>query len=210
MRTVQEAVSRGSLTRNAICEAALLIIDTDGLPAVSMRGLASALGVKAGSLYHHFRSKEELLAECAELLYQETGPLPSGGNWKDQVCAIFVQLADLVEMHPQAAPLLIGNLARSRSARERARAIAVAVGASGLSPEGRASLLSNLAALLAGHSVLSVWASGSVDAPRLKGPDAGQAFPAVGTQVRLMGQEFEAGMAALIDGFVRGESGEGF
>ncbi len=176
MRTVQEVVPRGPLSRNAICEAALRIIDTDGLDAVSMRGLASDLGVKAGSLYYHFRSKEELLAEVAELLYQETGPLPSDGDWKDQVCAIFLQLADVVELHPQAAPLLIGNLVRSRSAQERARALLTAGRASGLDREKLASLLGNLAALLAGHSVLSVWAEDGLDAARTGDLEAGRSL----------------------------------
>jgi AcrR family transcriptional regulator len=41
-------------------EAGLLFV-RDGYEATSMRDIAAAVGIKAGSLYHHFASKDELL-----------------------------------------------------------------------------------------------------------------------------------------------------
>ena len=45
------------LTPDLIFERALGIIDADGLKALSMRRLASDLGVEAASLYHHIVDK---------------------------------------------------------------------------------------------------------------------------------------------------------
>ncbi len=50
-----------SLTRDRIVEAALRIMDDEGLDAVSMRRVAREVGVEAMSLYHHVRDKDDLL-----------------------------------------------------------------------------------------------------------------------------------------------------
>ena len=57
---------RGTSTATAIDEAAihdaaLRLVDTEGLDALSMRRLAAELGVAAPSLYHHVAGKSELL-----------------------------------------------------------------------------------------------------------------------------------------------------
>ena len=49
------------LTRQAIVEAALRVLDRDGMDALSMRKVGEELGTGAASLYWHVRNKEELL-----------------------------------------------------------------------------------------------------------------------------------------------------
>src|SRR5580700_8218103 len=55
------AEAKPALSRRAIVDAALRIIDTEGLDAVSMRRIAQDLGTGAASLYAHVADKEELL-----------------------------------------------------------------------------------------------------------------------------------------------------
>ena len=52
---------RVSLTREGIVDAALVVLDREGLDGFSMRAVAEELGTGAGSLYWHVRGKEELL-----------------------------------------------------------------------------------------------------------------------------------------------------
>ena len=47
------------ISKRKTLEAALRIIDTEGLDAMSVRRLAIELNVNAASLYHHFRNKDE-------------------------------------------------------------------------------------------------------------------------------------------------------
>ena len=49
------------LSRTRIVEAALGLVDRDGLAALSLRKLGEALGVEAMSVYHYFPSKRHLL-----------------------------------------------------------------------------------------------------------------------------------------------------
>ena len=65
----REAPVKERLTRDRIVEAALSIMDEEGLDAVSMRRVAREVGVEAMSLYHHVRDKEDLLdAVCARVM----------------------------------------------------------------------------------------------------------------------------------------------
>jgi AcrR family transcriptional regulator len=148
----------GRLSRDLICEVAIEAIDQVGLDAVSMRMLAGTLGVKASSLYHHFGSKEQLMTGVAEFLYQKLGQPPPSDDWAEQVKGTFIQLCDFIQGHPNAAPLLVRDLARSLVALERADALLKLVRRAGIGSEMSASLLSNLVALLVGHTLLSAWA----------------------------------------------------
>ncbi len=62
-----EAV-RGTLSRERVLATAMTVADADGLAAVTMRRVASELGVEAMSLYHHVPSKERLLDGLADAL----------------------------------------------------------------------------------------------------------------------------------------------
>jgi AcrR family transcriptional regulator len=58
--------SREPLTRERVVEAALRVMDGEGLDAVSMRRVAREVGVEAMSLYHHVEDKEDLLDGICE------------------------------------------------------------------------------------------------------------------------------------------------
>lgn len=55
----------GTATADDIRRAALRLFAHDGYDATSMREIAAAVGIKAGSLYNHFASKEEILWDLA-------------------------------------------------------------------------------------------------------------------------------------------------
>jgi AcrR family transcriptional regulator len=57
---------REPLTRARVIEAALRVMDQEGLEAVSMRRVAREVGVEAMSLYHHVEDKEDLLDGICE------------------------------------------------------------------------------------------------------------------------------------------------
>jgi AcrR family transcriptional regulator len=149
--------TKGGLTRDLICETALRLIDRSGLESLSMRALAAALGVKAGSIYYHFSSKEELLTGIAEFLFRKVGRLPDGDDWTDRVKGTFVQFRAFVQAHPNAAPLLLRDLPCSSVAKKRANVLLRILGRAGLDPIASSCLVSNLVALLVGHTLLAAW-----------------------------------------------------
>ena len=61
--------AREKLSRDRIVEAALDIMDREGLDALSMRKVAREVGVEAMSLYHHVTDKDHLLdGVCARVM----------------------------------------------------------------------------------------------------------------------------------------------
>ena len=59
--------------RRAIKASTLAIIETEGMDAVSLRAIARQLGVSEAAPYHHFSSKDDLLAVLAADAYREFG-----------------------------------------------------------------------------------------------------------------------------------------
>ena len=67
-----------NLTKDTIVTAALAIMDTYGLLDVSMRRIASTLGVQPSALYWHFSSKQDLLAGIADAILGDLPPYTAG------------------------------------------------------------------------------------------------------------------------------------
>lgn len=97
------------ITHRAAAEAALSMIDKNGLEALSLQSVARVLGVSAPSLYHHFRDKEELLTHVARLLLEYVGgeQLSWSVHWEERLIELSVATRRVMLRHPNAAPLAL-------------------------------------------------------------------------------------------------------
>jgi len=92
-----------NLTRDAIVTTAVNLLDTYGLPDVSMRRIASTLGVQPSALYWHFASKQDLLAGIADVILADLPPY-SGGDltrlplWTARLHALLLSHRDGAEL----------------------------------------------------------------------------------------------------------------
>ncbi len=110
-RLRERAAPRIPLTRDAIIEAAMRILDSDGLEGLSMRRVAEELGTGAGSLYWHVRNKEELL----QLLFERaTGemelPEPDPSRWQEQLKEVGRQMRAVMNRHRDIARVSLGRI----------------------------------------------------------------------------------------------------
>ena len=94
-------------------EAALALIDREGVEALTMRRLAGALGVEAMSLYEYTRGKDELLvamyrvdSDLTHTLEELELPLRERTGWKERIYAVVDAWLRLAEQHPNSFPLL--------------------------------------------------------------------------------------------------------
>ena len=87
-----ERGSRGpapSHSRDDIVATAIALADTDGLAAVSMRAVATALGTGAGSLYRYLSSRDDLLDLMTDRVAGELRPYPEAdGEWLDTMLVL--------------------------------------------------------------------------------------------------------------------------
>jgi len=72
------------LSRERVVRAAVAVADAEGLAGLSMRRVATELGVATMSLYRHVPGKEDLLLLMSDLVFGEV-PLPEEPprNWRD-------------------------------------------------------------------------------------------------------------------------------
>lgn len=110
-RTPRKEVQRRSLSRQAIVEAALGVLRTDGIDGLSMRRVASELGTGPASLYAHVAHKEELL----ELVYDEVAaeipvPEPDPARWREQVTQLWEDSRDTLLRHRDIARVALGTV----------------------------------------------------------------------------------------------------
>jgi AcrR family transcriptional regulator len=104
--------ARPPLTRARVVEAALELIDEDGLEQLSMRRLAGRLGVEAMSLYNHVSDKSDLLRGVADaVLTSMVAPtpelVPDHDDWRARVRWVLHELRRACVAHPDAVPLVV-------------------------------------------------------------------------------------------------------
>lgn len=98
---VEQAQAPRTLDYDRIAAAAVEIADQDGLDAVSMRRLASELGVATMALYRYVRSKEDLLWLMTDVVVRdvEVPDAPDAG-WRDIARASATQTRAVIRAHP--------------------------------------------------------------------------------------------------------------
>jgi TetR/AcrR family transcriptional regulator, tetracycline repressor protein len=100
---------RARLTKDAVVDQALKLADSVGLEALTIRKLATELGVTPMALYWHFRSKDELLTGLVERVWGEIdlAGVDRSAPWPDQVRTLFESLLAVLRAHPAAPKLLL-------------------------------------------------------------------------------------------------------
>lgn len=99
------------LTVDAIVDAALEIVDTEGLDALSMRGVAQKLGTGAASLYAHVANKEDLVDLVFDRVAGELRhPTPDPDRWEEQLRSGMRQVRDVFAAHRDLAQASFGRI----------------------------------------------------------------------------------------------------
>jgi len=104
-RTEPTAEPRERLTRERVIDAALVIMDAEGLEAITMRRVARDVGVEAMSLYNHVADKEDLLdGICARVMADFRFPDEDGG-WVETTRHGASEWRRVLKTHPNVLAL---------------------------------------------------------------------------------------------------------
>ncbi len=108
------SVKRGkppNLTEKEIVDAALEIIRSEGLEALSMRRLSRELGRSAMAPYSYVADKQQLLDLVArEVLSEVSLPSPESGSWEDRLRAVVEAIDARLRQHPGIAEILFARM----------------------------------------------------------------------------------------------------
>ncbi|MFC3991158.1 TetR/AcrR family transcriptional regulator [Actinoplanes siamensis] len=94
------------MNERTIAEAALVVVDTEGIGALTMRRLAEQLSTSPMALYHHLPDKEAVLEAVAQLLLAEVEAPPPGLGWQETLRRIMRSARAVALRHPHAASLI--------------------------------------------------------------------------------------------------------
>jgi TetR/AcrR family transcriptional regulator, tetracycline repressor protein len=95
-----------ALNREVFVKAALDIVDSEGLDALSMRRLGAEVGVDPMAAYRHFPNKDALLDGVVEAVVAEVDlEADPSQPWRAQIAALARSYRTALLAHPAVAPL---------------------------------------------------------------------------------------------------------
>ena len=170
-----------ALTRERVVDAAIGLVERDGLAELSMRRLAAELGSGTMSLYNHVADKEDLFDGMVEHVLAGVR-VEGGSDWRtvvaDWATDCRAALLDRIDLIPLViAPQRLDHLGRL------SRAVGAALVAAGLDPDDATLVVRVVGRYFAGAVLL--------DAPRLR---------ADGAPRDRLDRTFAAGLDALLAG----------
>jgi AcrR family transcriptional regulator len=126
-----------TLSREAIVDAAIKVLDAEGLDAVTMRRVADELGTGQASLYAHVADKDEMVAAVLDrVLGEMTVPDPiDPARWQEQLKEIAWSARTTFGRHRDIARASLGNIPTGEGALPGMNAMVGILLAGGVSPQ---------------------------------------------------------------------------
>lgn len=196
-----------ALSAPRITDAAIDLIDRNGLDSFSFRTLATLLGCQAMSIYHYFPSKNHLFEALVDILIAEANDYPDTGSWQNRLRGAASAYRRMALNHPGFFPYFATFRLNNRSGLDCLERILRIFEASGLSAELRARHFRILGYYLVGACIDET--SGHSKGPSAVAPvpfeEARRDFPAIMAVGAYFGADrhqatFEAGIEILIKG----------
>ncbi|HEV7707673.1 MAG TPA: TetR family transcriptional regulator [Asanoa sp.] len=139
--------------RDDVIDAALRILDQQGLPDLTMRHLAATLGVAPSALYWHFPNKQSLLAAVSDRIIAGARPLAAArGDWQTGVRAEAAALHDALLAYKDGAEVVSSTLALGLGASDLQRRLSAAIGVGGFDEQTTSLAAETMVHFIVGHA----------------------------------------------------------
>jgi AcrR family transcriptional regulator len=127
---------RDPISRDAIVDTAIRLLDAEGLDGLSMRRIADELGTGPASLYWHVGSKDGLLDLVFDRLIGEvTVPEPEPGRWREQLKDVARSQRAASLRHPYVVRISIGRIPMGPNALRYSERVLAILASGGLAPK---------------------------------------------------------------------------
>jgi TetR/AcrR family tetracycline transcriptional repressor len=128
------------ISRESVAAVALRLLDDEGVDALSIERIATELGVRGPSLYHHFADKSEILSEVARLVLGDLDLDRPTDDWKEWMVEATLTFFRRVLEHPSSAAILLEHMPDASTVPGFGRAARLLTQA-GIEPEAQVLLL---------------------------------------------------------------------
>jgi TetR/AcrR family transcriptional regulator, tetracycline repressor protein len=142
--TQAREADRAKLSKQAVVDRALALGDAEGLEALTIRRIATELGVTPMALYWHFRNKEELLAGLGDQVWSELDTdVDPAASWDLQMRGLLESLLHVLRAHPCASQLILEGEKNSNAALTASETALAVLRRGGFDPEHAAEITRN-------------------------------------------------------------------
>jgi AcrR family transcriptional regulator len=156
-----------SLTDAGIAAAALAVIERDGIAGLSMRAVATEMGVGTMSLYRYVDGRDQLEGLVIGLVLDAVDTrVPAGAPWEEQVTTLVGRVWEVVRAHPAVVSLLLTRRHGSEGTLRWGEAMLAALAEGGFAGEERAIAFRALLSYVLGAVQVEHTARCPVRAPR--------------------------------------------
>jgi AcrR family transcriptional regulator len=190
------------LTRQRIVDAAAELVDEEGLEALSMRRLATELGVQGPSLYNHFATKADIVDAVADAVIEQVDVSAFENHpWPEALRRWALSYHAVLVAHPNVVPVLAQGPGRRPFALAMADTVYGALIDAGFSP-ARATHIGALMRYLVTGSAIGSFALGFDIDPSLyeRYPHLHRAHRLAAHHVAVDEGAFALGLDLLING----------
>jgi AcrR family transcriptional regulator len=97
---------RVPLSRERVLLGAVAVADAGGIAGLTIRSLATELGVKPMAVYHYVANKSEILDGIVDIVFAEIDLPPRDGNWQNEIRQGAASARAALRRHPWALGLL--------------------------------------------------------------------------------------------------------
>jgi AcrR family transcriptional regulator len=154
----------GSLSREQIVAAAIATIEMGHYESMTIRSLASELGVAPMTLYRHIRDRDDLLDEVAnQLLEKSWRPTEVHETWQEWISEAAMRLRNLLVARPAVLHVYLSHPVATPAAVERMESMLKVLRAAGLDEHSAGALYATLHTYTIGFAALeasrSAWKS---------------------------------------------------
>ena len=124
-----------AVSKTAIIEASIKILNRDGIGGLTMRTIARELNIKAASLYNHIRSRQELFGEISEYMITRSAIPETGDNPYDFLIKISRAYRAMLKTVRDSVEIFIRSIPNTPRRVEIIRGISKGLLKFGVSPE---------------------------------------------------------------------------
>ncbi len=109
-RSTRDRPAKAPLSEDAVVDAALTILQADGLEAITMRRVAAALDTGAASLYVYVSGREGLLKAMMDRVVSTIElEVPDPARWRAQLHSLLERMRQALASHPGIAAITLAD-----------------------------------------------------------------------------------------------------
>jgi AcrR family transcriptional regulator len=112
MPSTRDRPAKAPLSREAVIDAGLRVLRTEGIEGVTMRRVAAELDTGPASLYVYVENRQDLLNQMFDAVVGEVelGGEPDPKRWREQLVAVLTAARDAMDRHPGIARVPLANV----------------------------------------------------------------------------------------------------